>query len=80
MRAVESGCRNDAPWMDTPERRALDSMRRNAERAARIQAVLEKRAQKPSEPCSASPERRAERHAEKVALQRKKAKRKQGRR
>ena len=75
-----TNCSFDAPWADTPERRAVDRMRRDSERAARIQAVLERRAQKPSEPCSASPERRSERHAEKVALQRKKAKRKQGRR
>jgi vacuolar-type H+-ATPase subunit H len=81
MRGLDYGEHSfDQPWMDTPERRALDRMRHDAELARRITAAAERRAQKHREPCSASPERRAERHAQKVAAQRKKAARKQGRR
>ena len=68
-----------APWLDTPERRALDAMRWEAARAERIHAAAERRAQRANPPGSASPERLAERHAVKVAAQRKKAARKRGR-
>lgn len=45
-----------------------------------LRRPVRRRQQQPGEPLSASPQRRAERHAAKLAQRRKKAKRKQGRR
>lgn len=77
---MNAECDFSAPWLDTPARRALDSMRRDALIAQRLTELAERRAQKVNEPGSASPERRAEHRALKAAAQRKKAVRKRSRR